>query len=84
MILLAYEMRMADTENDKYTNHFFNLITKTNLNSLLKDLVLANKKDDETKELVWASTDRYKLMAGPDFRFVMKYKNESPYVILEE
>jgi len=82
--MFAFELRMADNKEDKYTKMFLDLISPEYLSPLLKDIILSNKRSNETNELAWASLDRYKLLCGQDFRFVMKYKDGNPYVILDE
>ena len=54
------------------------------LSNLFKEIILANKKKEDGTGLEWSGPDRYKLLCGQDYRFVMKYKDGSPYVILDE
>ena len=81
---LAFEMRMQDTEDDKYTKLFLGMINPDNLSTLMKEIIFANKKNPQGDGLVWTSYDRYKILCGADFRFVLKYKDGKPYVILED
>ena len=84
LMVFAYELRMADNAEDKYTKMFLGMITPAHLSPLLKDIILANRRSETTNELVWGSPDRYKLLCGQEYQFVMKYKDGKPYVILDE
>ena len=75
---------MADNEDDKFTHFLFNMIDAANLNRTLKDIILANKKNKDKTALEWSSSDRFKLMSGKGFQFVMKYKDGKPYALIED
>lgn len=60
------------------------MITPCYLSPLIKEIILANKLDEESEKLVWSSSHRYKIYCGPDDQFVLKYKDGKPYVILDK
>ena len=84
LLILAYELRLADEPDDRYTLSLLGKIPPENLSPLMREIILANKKKHDGTDLEWCTFDRYKLLCGPDFSFVMKYQGGSPYAIHEE
>lgn len=84
LLIFAYHLRAADNDQDKYTLLFFDMVQPASMNPLLRDIILSNKWNKDKKVHEWKSLDRYKLMCGPDFKFVMKYKDGWPYAILDD
>lgn len=58
---------MADNEEDKFTHFLLDMIDTANMNRILKDIILANRKNKDKTALEWASSDRFKLMCGKGF-----------------
>lgn len=48
LMVFAYELRMADNKEDKYTKLFLSMITPAHLSPLLKEIILANRKNEAT------------------------------------
>lgn len=82
--MFAYELRMQDEADDRFTKQLLEYIDDDNMNPLLKDIVFANKKNSDGSDLEWSNRDRYKLLCGKEFKFVMKYAFDEPYAILQE
>ena len=81
--MFAYQLRIVDESDDRYTNKLLGYIKSENMNPLLKRIILANKRGNEPTELYWSTETQYKLTCGQAFNFVMKYEGGQPYAILD-
>lgn len=84
LVILCFELRLADTSDDHYTTHFLGLINEKRINPLLHDIIMDNKKSEDGTELFCTGNLNYKFKLGNEFKYVMKYTKGKPFAIEEK
>ena len=51
---------------------------------LFREIIMDNRKNDQGTDLTCSGQLNYMLTCGPEFKYVMKYKGGSPFVILNK
>lgn len=75
LMILAYELRLQDKDDDKFTNIVLGFIDEEKLIPLFREIILDNKKNQDG-ELSCSGTLNYRLKCGNDFNLIVKYKDD--------